>query len=236
MKKRFLYLALASIALASCKDDEVEVTPEIDIATQNTYDDQAAQEFLKTHYFDSRGNVNEFVSTDTVNVKLADLVPAPVVLPSGVIYVAKVGAQPDPGTTIGNTDVIRLLSRTTNYVATSTDGVVKFASASYFQDGISGGNLEVDPMYYYVKQSVLDAATTDVTKQRSYYEIEGFQEALRKFKAYNIPDESNYNLQGLIIVPSRAAFARDAHYNFNNVSFRNRSFIFNFQVYKSDPR
>ncbi len=237
MKKTFLYLALASIALVSCKDDEIEVIPEIDITTQNTYDDQAAQEFLKTHYFDSKGNLKDFVATDTVNVKLADLVPAPVVLPSGVIYVFRPGAQPDPGTVIGDTDVIRLMSRTTSYVATSTDGVVKFASASTFKDGIAGAGVpEVDPIYYYVKKSVKDAAKSDIAKQSSYYEIEGFQEALRKFKAYDISDESNYNLQGLIIVPSRAAFARDSHYNFDNLSYRNRSFVFNFQVYKTKTR
>lgn len=237
MKKTFLYLALASIALVSCKDDEIEVIPEIEITTQNTYDDQAAQEFLQTHYLDSRGNLKDYVSTDTANVKLADLIPAPVLLPSGVIYIVRAGAQPDPGTTIGDTDKIRFLSSTVTYVAANIDNKVSFNAPSSFRDGISGyGVPEVDPIYYHVKQSVLDLATTDVAKQRNYYEIEGFQEGLRKFKAYNIPDENNYNLQGVIIVPSRAAFGRDLHYNFNNISYRNRSFIFNFQVYKTEPR
>ncbi|MGZ5192746.1 MAG: hypothetical protein ACXWVV_02290, partial [Kaistella sp.] len=72
-------------------------------------------------------------------------------------------------------------------------------------------------------------------KLRSYYEIEGFQEAIKKFQAYDIPDDSNYNLQGVIIVPSRAAFARDAHFNYTGLAFRNRSFVFNFQIYKSTP-
>lgn len=225
----------ASIALSSCRKDEVEVIPEVEISTQDTYDDQAAQEFLQTHYFDSRGVVKDYVSTDTANVKLADL--DPVVLPSGVIYVIKANAQPDPGTPIGNTDIIRLLSRTSTFIAGSTDGVVRYAAGTTFDDGIAGSGVPVvDPIYYHVKQSVLDNATNDFAKQRSYYEIEGFQEALRKFRAYNIPDEDNYNLQGIIIVPSRAAFGRDPHYNFNNVSYRNRSFIFNFQVYKSTPR
>ena len=237
MKKRFLYLALASIAMVSCKDDEVEIVPETELTTQNTYDDQAAQEFLNTHYFDAKGNVKDLLATDTVNVKLSALVPAPVVLPSGVIYVFRPGAQPAPGTVIGDTDVIRLMSRTVSYVATSTDGVVKYSSASTFKDGISGtGVPEVDPIYYYVKNTVRNAGTSDIAKQSSYYEIEGFQEALRKFKAYDIPDDANYNLQGLIIVPSRAAFARDPHYNFDNLSYRNRSFVFNFQVYKTKTR
>ena len=73
-------------------------------------------------------------------------------------------------------------------------------------------------------------------KPRSYYEMEGFQEGVRKFMAFNIPDSNNYNLQGVIIVPSRAAFARDDHYPYQNINWRNRSFVFNFQVYKTSTR
>lgn len=233
MKKTYLFLALASIALVSCrKDDAVDTVEEVSIETQNSYDDQAAQNFLATHYLDAKGNIKDFVATDTVNVKLADL--SPVTLPSGVIYIARPGAQPNPGTTIAQYDNIRLMTNTITYVATNTDNKVSFSSPSVFRNTISGtGVPEADPAYYYVKKSVRDAAISDIAKQSSYYEIEGFQEALKKFKAFDIPDESNYNLQGVIIVPSRAAFARDAHFNYTGISFRNRSFVFNFQVYKS---
>lgn len=233
MKKTILFLALASIAVVSCrKDDTVDTVEEVSIETQNSYDDQAAQQYLETHYLDAKGNIKDFVATDTVNVKLADL--NPVTLPSGVIYVMREGAQPEPGETLGNYDLIRLMGRATNYVATKTDNVVSFTSGQTFRNTISGAGVpEVDPAYFYVKKSVLDNATTDAAKQRSYYEIEGFQEALKKFKAFNISDESNYNLQGVIIVPSRAAFARDSHFNYSGISFKDRSFIFNFQIYKT---
>ena len=233
MKKTFLYLALASIALISCrKDNEETVEPEVSIETQNSYDDQAAQKFLQTHYFDAKGNLKDFVETDTVNTKLADL--EPVTLPSGVIYVKRPGAQPDPATVIGPSDIIRLMSVTNTYVATNTDNKIAFTSASPFRNTITGtGTPEVDPSYYFVKKAVLDAGTTEIQKQRSFYEIEGFREALQKFGAFDIPDEANYNLQGVIIVPSRAAFARDPHFNYTGVLYRNRSFIFNFQVYKT---
>ena len=233
MKKTILFLALASIALVSCRKDDTEDTvEEVSIETQNSYDDQAALEFLETHYFDAKGNVKELADTDTTNVKLADL--NPVTLPSGVIYIVKEGAQPEPGEVIGNYDLIRLMSRTSTFVATKTDGEVSYSSEQIFTNTISGAGVpEVDPAYFYVKKSVLNNATTDAAKQRSYYEIEGFQEALKKFKAYNIPDESNYNLQGIIIVPSRAAFARDSHHNFTGISYKDRSFIFNFQIYKT---
>lgn len=235
MKKIFLGIAIATLALNSCrKDDDVETIEEVSIDTQNTYDDQAAQAFLETHYLDAKGNIKDFVATDTVNVKLADL--NPVTLPSGVIYVMRPGAQPNDGTPIGQYDAIRLMSNTITYVATNNDNKVTFASAYGFKNTIAGTGLpEVDPAYYYVKKSVLEAATTDAAKQRSYYEIEGFQEALKKFMAFDIPDESSYNLQGVIIVPSRAAFARDSHFNYTGISYRNRSFVFNFQVYNTTP-
>lgn len=241
MKKRFLFLALAAIALSSCRKDETVNVPEVSIETQNSYDDQAAQDFLKTHYLDVKGNIKNYVETDTANVSLANMLPAPVTLPSGVIYVKKESAQPDPGTTIGPSDIIRLMSVNNSYVAVDNNGKPVFVAGSPFRNTISGtGVPEVDPSYYYAKKSILDKGTTDIAKQRSYYEIEGFREALQAFKAYDISDDSDYNLQGVIIVPSRAAFARDPFFNYSNMSLRNRSFVFNFQVYKTtaapDPR
>jgi len=236
MKKTFLFLALASIALTSCrKDDDNEVIPEVNIETQNSYDDQAAQKFLQTHYLDAKGNIKDYVTTDTVNVKLADL--NPITLPSGVIYVTRPGAQPTEGKSIGNSDILRLMSTAVTYVATNTDSKIEYTSAFTFRNTISGSGIpEVDPAYFYVKDDVLNNGKTEIEKQRSFYEIEGFKEALLKFEAFDIPDESNYNMQGVIIIPSRAAFARDAHFNYSGIAFRDRSFVFNFQVYKTTAR
>ncbi|MGA9212876.1 hypothetical protein [Kaistella sp.] len=235
MKKTFLFLALASITIISCRKDHEEIVPEVSIETQNSYDDESAQKFLETHAFDAKGNLKEYVATDSTQVKLASL--NPITLPSGVIYLVRPNAQPIPGTEIGSTDILHLMSNTMTYVATNTNDNVAFTSPYTFRNNIAGlGVPEIDPAYYYVKQSVLDNATTELAKQRSFYEIEGFQEGLKHFKAFNIPDEDNYNLQGIIIVPSRAAFARDAHFNYINISFKDRSFVFNFQVYKTTPR
>ena len=233
MKKTFLYLALASVAIISCRnDDNVEAIEEVSIETQNTYDDQAAQNFLETHYLDAKGNIKDLAATDNVNVKLSNL--NPVKLPSGVIYIVRAGAQPNPGKTIGQYDLLRLMSNTTTYVATNTDNKVAYSSPATFRNTIAGTGIpEVDPAYFYVQNSVMASATIPQAKQRSYYEIEGFQEAIKKFQAFDIPDDSNYNLQGVIIVPSRAAFARDVHFNYTGLAFRNRSFVFNFQIYKS---
>jgi hypothetical protein len=236
MKKIALYLTLALITTVSCREDEEQIIEELSIEIQNTYDDQAAQRFLSTHYFDEKGKALELKEGDTTKTKLSDL--NPITLPSGVIYIARAGAQPIPGEEIGQYDELRIMQTSDTYIAADSDGTVGFYAQSPFRRTIdTSGVPEVDPVYYYVKNSILDADNAtlpEYVRERKYYEIEGFQEAIKKFKAYNISDDSDYNLQGLIIVPSRAAFARDAHANISdNLSLRNRSFIFNFQIYKA---
>ncbi len=237
MKKIFLYSTVAILAFSSCRKDDTPETykePE-DINVQNSYDDQAIVKFLDKNYLDALGNIKAFSDTDTSDdnyPKLSQL--NPVTLPSGVVYIVRDGAQPNPGAAIASTDIIRIMHRTYSYVATNTDNNVAFTSTSLFRSTIDGSGVpEVDPAYYFVKRSVLDA---DKSKDRSYYEIEGFNEALQKFKSFNMQDSDNYNLQGIIIVPSRAAFARDAHFNYTGYSMRNRSLVFNFQVYKNSAR
>lgn len=238
IKKIILGFAILSLALSSCKNDTsnpVASAPVYDAATQNKYDDQAAIKFLNDNFLDARGNIKPFTTTEvesSTNIKLADL--NPVTLPSGVIYIMRSGAQPTPGTAIGTSDVITLMSNSLNYQATNTNDLVSFSYAQTFKNDIFGtGVPEVDPAYYYANPAVL---TANPTKTRSYFEIEGFGEALRKFQAYNIPDSSNYNLQGVIIVPSRAAFGKDPYFNYSGYSLNDRSFVFNFQVYKSETR
>ncbi|SDQ15415.1 hypothetical protein SAMN05421664_0771 [Chryseobacterium soldanellicola] len=242
MKKIFLYILAGSLCFTACKkDDDVAtyVEPE-DISVQNTYDDQSIQKFLDENYLDTQGNIKPFSSTDASDdnyKKLSQL--NPVTLPSGVVYIMRDSAQPDPGTAIGNRDIIKLMLRSKTYLAANTDGNVAFISGTDFVNTIDGtGSPIVDPTYYYIanKNPLIVNATTDAAKQKSYYMVEGLNEALQKFKAFDLSNGASYNLQGVIIVPSRAAFARDAHYNYTGYSFRNRSFVFNFQVYKTEAR
>lgn len=237
-KKIILGFAVAALALSSCnKDDDNTVTTIKDEAvdTQNTYDDQAAQTFLQENYLDAKGNIKPFSSTDTSDdgyTKLADM--NPVKLPSGVIYVVRPGAQPNPGTAIGTSDKISIMQRTNTYLATNESGKVMFRSGYAFRNTIDGAGVpEEDPAYYHVKDDVLTASG----KTRSYYEIEGLQEALKNFKSFNLTNNADYNLQGVIIVPSRAAFAREDYYpSYATYSLRNRSFVFNFQIYRTAAR
>lgn len=243
MKKIFLYILAGSLCFSACKkDDEVEtfVEPE-DIAVRNSYDDQAIQKFMNDNYLDTQGNIKAFSSTDTADdneKKLSEL--NPVKLPSGVIYIIRNGAQPSPGATIEtdpsstNATQIKTMVRANYYLATNTDGNITFSSAGSIVNTINGGGSPItDPMFYYVRNQV----KKDAGKERSYYEIEGLQEGLKYFKGFqNMADGDPYNLQGVIIVPSRAAFARDAHYNYTNYSLKNMSFVFNFQIYDAKTR
>lgn len=246
MKKIFLYILAGSLCFSACKkDNEVEtfVEPD-DINVRNSYDQQAIQKFMNDNYLDSQGNIKAFSSTDPSDdneKKLSEL--SPQTLPSGVIYIVRNGAQPSPGVTIEANAVtqIRTMIRANYYLATNTDGNISF-DAGYsgtILNTINGSASPVtDPSFYYVKKAVLDAATSDAGKQRSYYEIKGLQEGLQYFKGFaNMSDVDNYNLQGVIIVPSKEAFGRNPHYNYAlGVSLQNKCFVFNFQIYKANAR
>lgn len=238
MKKIFLYSALASLTLFSCrKDDNPTYKEPEDIATQDSYDNQAIQKFLHKHYLDDSGNIKIFDDNDPSDDNNTPLISLnPVTLPSGVIYIVRNGAQPTSGTSIGSTDIIRMMNKGKAYLAYSVDDNVDFYSSAYdFDNTIDGpGVPSVDPMYYYVTQSTIDNMAAG--KTRSYFEIEGLREGLQHFQAFDQPDSASYNLQGVIIVPSRAAFARDPHYSYGGYNYRNRTFVFNFQIYKSTPR
>ena len=242
MKKIFLYILAGSLCFAACKkDDEVEtfVEPE-DINVRNSYDEQAIQKFMDNNYLDTQGNIKAFTSdaADDNEKKLSELNPQK--LPSGVIYIKRDGAQPNSGVTI-NTDpnsntasLIKTMIRGYTYLALETDGNITFSSPGTLLNTIDGsGSPVTDPRFYYVKEAVLNGATTDIAKQRSYYEIEGLQEGLKYFNGFqNMPSSAPYNLQGVIIVPSKAAFARDENY----YGLKNTSFVFNFQIYHTETR
>ena len=233
-----MYLFAAALTLGACrKDDSSDSTTIVeptDIAVQNSNDDAAILKYMDEHYLDAQGRIKAFSSTDTSDdnyKKLSQLNPQK--LSSGVTVIVRDGAQPTTGTTIGSTDIIRLMYSANTFLSNTENNAVVYASEYSFGNTLDGtGVPQVDPSFYYVKQSVMDASG----KARSYYEIEGFQEGLKYFKSFDIPDSDGYNLQGVIIVPSRAAFARDSHYPYNSISWRNRNFIFNFQVYKTTPR
>ena len=238
MKKIFLYILAGSLCFSACKkDDEVEtfIEPD-DISVRNTLDEQAIQKFMDNNYLDTQGNIKAFSSTDATDdnyKKLSEL--SPVKLPSGVIYIKREGAQPTSGVAI-NTDptsttasLIKTMMRATYYRATDTDGNVALTSGGALLNTIDlEASPVTDPKFYYAKKSIVTDA-----KPRSYYEIEGLQEGLKYFTGFqNLPNETLPNLQGVIIVPSKAAYARDTNY----YNLQNATFVFNFQIYHTETR
>lgn len=239
MKKILLGIALSVVALQSCKkdDDEVDTTVVLTVEEQNTYDDVAAKDFLTKNYLNSKGVITPFdstITTDDTEKKLIDYDYK--TLPSGVIYIIRPGAEPTPGKDIGTTDVISLMQIVKSYVSGKVDDKIVYTGESTFANTVATGNLIEDPAYFYVKNSVIKNYNTtySTTYGRSFYEIEGFQEGLKYFKTFDLDASANYNMQGIIIVPSRAAFARDS--NIYGTSYNNRSFVFNFQLYNTRAR
>ena len=250
MKKLLLGLLVATAVLNSCRSDTYapNYIPSVDQATQNTYDDTAIKDYLDTHYFDDRGKIKAFDDTtkpDDKNVKLSSLAKT---LPSGTIYVIRPNAQPTNGTAVHDTDVINIMQVGFASRAIKSSDQIQFAATVPFFNTVDQGGVPVkDPQWFYVKQSAIDAEqkrldtnnpsnTVKVTK--SYFEIEGFQEAIKQFQSFTKNDVDDYNLQGLIIVPSRAAFGKDPFYNYNgaNVSLNDYTFFFNFQLYGARAR
>lgn len=226
---------MAAAGLSSCKTEDEETPVEIvPIATQNTNDDAAAQKFMKDNYFDPQGKITEFSATDAADDNYPNLLSyAPVTLTSGVIIIKRPDAQPVAGKTIESGDVLTLSAIANSYVARQGDAGAVFASKVSFINTIDvTGVPDVDPSYFYTRESKLFG------QPRSFYEIEGFQEGIKYFKSCEISSNDNYNLQGAIIIPSRAGFARDSNV-YSAVSgalFNDRSFVFNVQVYKTKTR
>lgn len=242
MKKILLYTSFLAFSLASCSsDDDSGVAPEVSIEERNRLDDAAIKHFLEVHYLDAQGEIKAFNSNDTSDdgeTKLADLNPQKT--PSGAIYIVRSGAQPAPGEAIRVNDKISIMHITRTYIAQKNEnGQEILGSTLTFRDTVNGGGTPDNSdkpgrntYFYRVPQSVLNS---DKSYERSAFEIEGFNETLSQyFTSFNMMDEDPYNLQGVIIVPSRLAFARDKHYNYTGYSLRDRCFVFNFQIYKRE--
>lgn len=245
MKKILLGIALSVVALQGCKkdNDEEEVVPEISVEEQKTYDDTAAKDFMTKNYLNSKGVITAFddtVTTDDNEKKLIDYDYK--TLPSGVIYIVRPGAQPEPGKVVGSTDVISVFQVAKTYTSSKVDDKIIYNNEATFVNSIATGNVVSDTSvlnptnYFYVKQSVLDAynKANSTSIGKDFYEIEGFQEGLKYFKSFDLDNSAEYNMQGVIIVPSRAAYGRDN--SIYGTAYRNRSFVFNFQLYNTRAR
>ena len=77
--------------------------------------------------------------------------------------------------------------------------------------------------------------------KREHLELKNFVEGLKHFKTTERSVNDLYNFQGVIILPSRLAYARNKYYisgtGLSEYSGnRDRSFIFNFELPKIEKR
>jgi len=239
---------MAIVAMNSCKNDSNDVPekyPILDYENQKECDDIAIREYLKTHYFDERGIVKVIQKGDTTKTKLSEI--AETLDSSGVVYVLRPNAQPADGKEVTDGKILSMMLISSGARAVwgkdkkTVDLIGEF---SFFNTIEKGGNVLEDPKWYYAKKKDIENEQKRInqnpnnkfTVTKDFFEIEGFKEAIKKFKSFNKSSEENYDLQGLIIVPSRAAFGKDPHFNYNNLLMNDHIFFFNFQLYKSTNR
>ena len=242
MKKILLGVAISAAVLQGCRKDDnnKDETVQLTVEEQKDYDDAAIVDFMNTHYLDSKGVITAFdstITTDDNEKKLSDYVYTK--LPSGVVYIARPGAQPDPGKVVGTTDVVSFFQVSKTYLASKVNDKITFNNETTFVNNVANSGIPTPDeqfYYYYVKKSVLDSYNKDKNPQvgRDYFEIEGLQEGLKYFKSFDMDNSAEYNMQGVIIVPSRAAYGRDN--SIFGTAYSNRSFVFNFQIYNTRAR
>lgn len=241
---KLLTLGLIGIILVNCRqsEDPAPVTnttlPATTATQQNQYDDDAIQNYLENHYLNEQGKVTKVTDkTPETTPRLSQM--NPIKLSSGVVYIVRPDAQPTNGQDIESSDNLTIMQNAYVMQAEASTTTSPTFGSNYipFFNGVTiSGNLTKDPSYFYVKKSILDA---NPTKPASYYEIEGLSEALRHFKAFNKADDEEYNLQGVILIPSRAAFGKDVHFPYlggSETNLQDKTFMFNFQIYRAEPR
>ncbi|HLV23966.1 MAG TPA: hypothetical protein VKY36_04240 [Moheibacter sp.] len=241
MKKWGICLLAAGLFLGACKNDDDN--NEISQEDQNQVDDEAIVMYLQDHYFEpERGLIKKYDEDDESDDEYPNLHSMGTKLNSGVWIIKRPGIIAEGPAADNNTqDSILISLHSQSFVATNEDlaeGQKPYqVGLSTFESTINGnGTAKWDPNFYYARITP-DMEENDI--DLSNFVIEGFTEGLKEFKSTQTSGSDLYNFQGAIIVPSRAAFARDFVYTnagMDNRSFRNRSFIFNFELHKVIPR
>jgi major membrane immunogen (membrane-anchored lipoprotein) len=232
MKKYLAFILITSLVLTSCKkEDSPTIAPPIDISEQNSNDDAAIQNFLQDNTFTDNGKVVALTEDEKkAGLKKPLTAYKPTKLPSGVVYLHYY--EPIANPLVNKTDALSLQYIANMYISRPVNNKVILSNNLEFSSTIMGtGVARQDPYFYYTSPSKIPAGIT-----ASYFEIEGLQEAMVNFRSCKLEPVDDYKLQGLIIVPSRAAYARDDHYKNYNVNWNDRTLVFNFQIYKAEAR
>ena len=240
MKKWGIAILLIGLTFSSCRsnDDDNDLPQD----EQNQVDDDAIAEFLDDHYFDpERGLIKKFDSEDASDDNYPTLKSLGVKLPSGVWIVKRPEVEAEGPSIADNlSDSILISFNSTRFKASYEDLIpgqkpYEKYTGLFFNTIYSTGTASWDPIFYYYNIGESVNSNIDL----SYYVMEGFVEGLKHFKSTQTNGADIYNFQGAIIVPSRVAYGRDFVYLngiLDNMTYRDNSFIFNFELHKVLPR
>lgn len=241
MKKWGICILMAGLFLGACKnDDDVNELPQED---QNQVDDEAILAYLEDHYFEpERGLIKKYDENDEEDDNYPSLKSLGTKLNSGVWVIKRPGVTAEgPAVTNNLQDSLLISYHSKRFIATNEDlseGEKSYEPymADFFNTINSTGQAAWDPYFYYTPITP-DLAGNDI--KQSHFMIEGFVEGLKHFQSTQTSGADLYNFQGAVVVPSRAAYARDYIYSggmLRNDIYRDNSFIFNFEVHKVLPR
>lgn len=237
IKKFGISLLVFGIFMTACKsDDENRDLPQDE---QNEVDDRAIVDYLEDHYFDSeRGLIKKYDADDEEDDDYPSLMTTATKLLSGVWVVRREGVDAEgPAITDNKTDSILISYNSVRFKASYDDLAENEAayekySAAFTNTIFSTGTPAWDPAFYYTK---ITEEMANKGIDESYFVIEGFVEGLKHFKATQTNGSDLYNFQGAILIPSRQAYGRDLVYlngSLDPSTYRDNSFMFNFEVHK----
>lgn len=240
MKKWGLLILAFGFLFTACKSDD-DGFNEPNQEDQNRIDDEVIEIYLKEHYFDpERGKIKQFSTTDSLDDNYPTLFSQAQKLPSGV-WIVKRADYIAEGAQVSNnkTDSILISYEQKIFTADYTDTtetIRPYKALQTVYSTLESGTPKWDPSFYYVNLANLNL--NDNVKEE-HFVVEGFVEGLKHFKATNSNGIDLYDFQGAIVVPSRMAFGRDFAFVGNTLdftTFRNKTFVFNFELHKVVPR
>ncbi|WP_353166318.1 hypothetical protein [Empedobacter brevis] len=246
IKKFFVTLIACSAVLVGCNNDDdngVNKETKIPVEERNALDDEAIQQYLEDFYFNPKnGKLTKF---DTIKGNEDDAYPALKTFAkqdnAGIWYAENPHHKGTGETIISNDSTSIYISYTmATFLATnSTDYKRKYGAVSIGGSINSGdGSAIQDPTFYYYKPT--ETETKNGVK-REHVELKNFAEGLKHFKTTDRAVTDLYNFQGVIILPSRLAYARNKYYISGSgltdfSAYRDASFIFNFELPKIEKR
>lgn len=248
IKKFFVTLIACSAVLVGCNNDDdngVNKETKIPVEERNALDDEAIQQYMEDYYFNPKnGKLTKF---DTIKGNDDDAYPTLKSLAKqdnlGIWYAENPNHKGTGESIVSNDSTsIYLSSISTYFVATnSTDYKRKYGYLGQFyysSINTGDGSATQDPTFYYYIPTETEAKNG---VKREHVELKNFAEGLKHFKSTNRSTNDLYNFQGVIILPSRLAYARNKYYVQSTglteySTYRDATIIFNFELPKIEKR